>query len=151
MGCCCVRLERNRGWMGRLSTGVTGGEIGDSMKILRNSQAGLLVAAAVALGCMGVMAQQQTPATQPAQASQGQSSPAQRGEPKLKGESETAQSDQKIAVEVKVVNILASVRDKKGKTIGDLTKDDFVLTEDGKPQAIAYFAKESDLPLPVWT
>src|SRR5580693_3586304 len=67
------------------------------------------------------------------------------------GESEAApgapQSDQKIAVEVKVVNILASARDKKGKTIGDLTKDDFVLTEDGKPQAIAYFAKESDLPL----
>src|SRR5580692_10811525 len=67
------------------------------------------------------------------------------------GESEAApgapQSDQKIAVEVKVVSILASVRDKKGKTIGDLTKDDFNLTEDGKPQAIAYFAKESDLPL----
>jgi VWFA-related protein len=147
MGCCCVRLERNRGWMGRLSRGVTGGEIGDSMKILRNWRAGLLVAAAVALGCMGVMAQQPTPATQPAQASQGQSSPAQSGEPKLKGESETAQSDQKIAVEVKVVNILASVRDKKGKTIGDLTKDDFVLTEDGKSQAITYFARESDLPL----
>src|SRR6201999_3937195 len=33
------------------------------------------------------------------------------------------------------------------KTIADLSKDDFVLTEDGKPQAIAYFAKESDLPL----
>jgi VWFA-related protein len=59
----------------------------------------------------------------------------------------TAQADQKIAVEVKVVNILASVRDKKGKTIGDLSKDDFVLTEDGAPRAIAYFARTSDLPL----
>ncbi len=84
---------------------------------------------------------------QSSQAEQAQSGQAQAGEPKLKGQNETAQSDQKIAVEVKVVNILASVRDKKGKTIGDLSKDDFVLTEDGKPQAISYFARTSDLPL----
>ena len=112
---------------------------------------GLLVGFAIILCGVAVMAQQQSsPATQPAtqlQAGQGQSGQAQPGEPKLKGENEAAQSDQKISVEVKVVNILASVRDKKGKTIGDLTKDDFVLTEDGKPQEIAYFAKESDLPL----
>jgi VWFA-related protein len=120
------------------------------MKILRNWRVGLLVGAAVVLGGVGVMAQQQGSATQPAQpaqAARGQAAPTQSGEPKLKGEAETAQSDQKIAVEVKVVNVLASVRDKKGKTIADLTKDDFVLTEDGKPQAITYFAKESDLPL----
>ncbi|HUE42889.1 MAG TPA: VWA domain-containing protein [Candidatus Sulfotelmatobacter sp.] len=67
-------------------------------------------------------------------------------EPKLKGESDAA-SQQKIAVEVKVVNVLASVRDKHGKTIADLSKDDFVLTQDAKPQAITYFARESDLPL----
>jgi VWFA-related protein len=114
------------------------------MKILKHWRAGLLVGFAVALCGVAVMAQQQSsPATQPP----AQSSPAQSGEPKLKGENEAAQADQKISVEVKVVNILASVRDKKGKTIGDLTKDDFVLTEDGAPRAIAYFAKESDLPL----
>src|ERR1700722_15957781 len=118
---------------------------------------GLLVGFAVIWFGVAAMARQQAsqPATQPGAQSpqpvQGQSGQAQSGEPKLKGESEAApgapQSDQKIAVEVKVVNILASVRDKKGKTIGDLTKDDFVLTEDGAPRAIAYFAKESDLPL----
>jgi VWFA-related protein len=123
------------------------------MKSLENFRVGLLVVFAVVLSGVAVMAQQQgsQPATQTAaqspQAGQGQSGQGQSGEPKLKGESETAQSDQKIAVEVKVVNILASVRDKKGKTIGDLTKDDFALTEDGKPQAIAYFARTSDLPL----
>ena len=54
---------------------------------------------------------------------------------------------QKIAVEVKVVNVLATVRDKHGKTVSNLTKDDFTLAEDGKPQTITYFARESDLPL----
>jgi VWFA-related protein len=53
----------------------------------------------------------------------------------------------KIAVEVKTVSVLASVRDKHGKTISNLTKDDFILTEDGRPQTIDYFARESDLPL----
>src|SRR5271168_3934214 len=53
----------------------------------------------------------------------------------------------KIAVEVKAVSVLATVRDKKGKIVANLTKDDFELQEDGKPQTINYFVKESDLPL----
>jgi VWFA-related protein len=48
---------------------------------------------------------------------------------------------------VRVVNILASVRDKKGAMITGLTKDDFLLTEQGRPQTIQYFAREVDLPL----
>ncbi len=53
----------------------------------------------------------------------------------------------KIAVEVNTVSVLAAVRDKHGKAISTLTKDDFALTEDGHPQPIDYFARESDLPL----
>jgi VWFA-related protein len=53
----------------------------------------------------------------------------------------------KIAVEVKTVSVLATVRDKHGKTVSTLSKDDFTLTEDGHPQPIDYFARESDLPL----
>jgi VWFA-related protein len=52
-----------------------------------------------------------------------------------------------ISVDVKVVNVLASVRDKHGAVVRNLTKDDFVLEEDGRPQAIRYFTQESDLPL----
>ncbi len=48
---------------------------------------------------------------------------------------------------VKVVNLLATVRDKHGQIVNNLTKDDFKLEEDGRPQTIHYFAKESDLPL----
>jgi VWFA-related protein len=52
-----------------------------------------------------------------------------------------------VSVQVNVVNVLATVRDKKNKIVNDLTKDDFVLTEDGRTQEIHYFTKESDLPL----
>src|SRR5262249_8325413 len=52
-----------------------------------------------------------------------------------------------IAVDVKVVNVLATVRDKHGQIINNLSKDDFILQEDGRPQSIRYFSRESDLPL----
>src|SRR5208283_5317390 len=52
-----------------------------------------------------------------------------------------------ITVHVKVVNVLATVRDKKGAIVRNLTQDDFELKEDDRPQTIRYFAHETDLPL----
>ncbi|MCW5962918.1 MAG: VWA domain-containing protein [Bryobacterales bacterium] len=52
-----------------------------------------------------------------------------------------------ISMDVQVVNILASVRDRKGKFVSDLSKENFVLKEDGKPQEIRYFSAEANLPL----
>jgi VWFA-related protein len=49
--------------------------------------------------------------------------------------------------DVKVVNVLATVRTKGGDIVADLTKDDFLLTEDGRPQTIRYFSRETNLPL----
>lgn len=49
--------------------------------------------------------------------------------------------------DVKVVNVLASVRTKSGDIVSNLTKDDFVLMEDGRPQTIRYFSRETNLPL----
>ncbi|HXS98977.1 MAG TPA: VWA domain-containing protein [Candidatus Limnocylindrales bacterium] len=54
-----------------------------------------------------------------------------------------------ISVNVDVVNILASVRDKKGALIPNLEKKDFTVLEDGKPQEIKYFTRETDLPLTI--
>ena len=48
---------------------------------------------------------------------------------------------------MKVVNVFATVRDKKGQIEKDLKQDDFTIDEDGRPQTIRYFAKESNLPL----
>ena len=91
----------------------------------------------LALAVQDSRAQEKPPESPPAQP-QAQSQPAlkrpQEGQPT-------------IAVEVKTVSVLATVRDKHGKIISNLTKDDFQLDEDGRPQTINYFAHESDLPL----
>jgi VWFA-related protein len=49
--------------------------------------------------------------------------------------------------DVKVVSLLATVRDRSGAIVTNLTKDDFRLEEDGRPQTIRYFSRESGLPL----
>jgi|SRR5579872_1516510 len=52
-----------------------------------------------------------------------------------------------LKVNVNVVQLFYNVKDKKGGLIPNLTKDDFQISEDGKPQTIKYFAAESNLPL----
>jgi VWFA-related protein len=65
----------------------------------------------------------------------------------LAGQDKAAQDKPAISVDVKVVNVLATVRDKKGQIVANLGQDDFKLEEDGRPQTITYFARETDLPL----
>jgi len=57
--------------------------------------------------------------------------------------------DARFSTDVKLVNVLASVRDREDRIVKDLTKDEFVLQEDGHPQDIRYFTHESDLPLTI--
>jgi VWFA-related protein len=52
-----------------------------------------------------------------------------------------------LSVAAKLVNVPVVVRDKKGALIQTLTKDDFVLQVDGKPQTIRYFDQDRDIPL----
>src|SRR5579862_3607224 len=65
--------------------------------------------------------------------------------PALRGQEK--EPDKTFSTDVSVVNVFATVRDKKGGIVRDLTKDDFSLEEDGHPQTIRYFTKESNLPL----
>jgi len=61
-----------------------------------------------------------------------------------------APSDQDLQVfksQVNVVNLFFNVKDKHGMLIPNLTKDDFQVFEDGKPQTIKYFSAESNQPL----
>jgi VWFA-related protein len=58
-----------------------------------------------------------------------------------------AQETPTFTTDVKVVNVLATVRNKTGSLIGDLGKDEFALSEDGHPQTVRYFLRESNLPL----
>lgn len=57
------------------------------------------------------------------------------------------QSLETLKVQVNVVQLFFNVKDKKGALIPSQTKDDFELSEDGKPQSIKYFTAESNLPL----
>src|SRR5947209_20570030 len=65
----------------------------------------------------------------------------------LRAQAPTTQSKPDFSTDVKVVNVFATVRDKEGKIIRGLSKADFTLVEDGRPQNLQYFAQQSDLPL----
>jgi VWFA-related protein len=60
-----------------------------------------------------------------------------------------SQDQPTFSADVNVVSILTPVRDKSGRIVKDLNMDDFVLFEDGAPQKIRYFSRETDLPLTV--
>jgi VWFA-related protein len=55
--------------------------------------------------------------------------------------------DSTFSTSVKVVNVLATVRNAKGDLVHELTKDDFTLEEEGHPQTITYFSRDTNLPL----
>ena len=62
------------------------------------------------------------------------------------------QSNEKMptfSVDVKLVNVFATVLDQTGAPVGGLTKENFKIAEDGVPQKIAVFSKESELPLSI--
>lgn len=54
-----------------------------------------------------------------------------------------------LKVDVDLVNVLTSVRDKRGTLVPNLEKQDFTVLEDGKQQEIKYFTRETDLPLTI--
>jgi len=76
------------------------------------------------------------------------------GAPLLSGQQEAVppaaqQADEpaRISVDVTRVNMLFTVTDKKGRFVTDLAREDFEVVEGKKPQTIAEFTAESDLPL----
>ncbi len=58
-----------------------------------------------------------------------------------------AQEDKPLRLDVKLVSFFVNVADKTGAIVGGLTKEDFKITEDGRPQTIQVFERESEMPL----
>jgi len=52
-----------------------------------------------------------------------------------------------LHMDVKLVSIFVNVTDRNGALVGGLAHDDFRVSEDGRPQQIAVFEKQSELPL----
>ena len=55
--------------------------------------------------------------------------------------------EETITIDAALVNTHVSVRDRSGRSISGLTKDDFTLLDEGKEQPIIYFSQESNQPL----
>src|SRR5512140_818176 len=68
----------------------------------------------------------------------------QKGTPKAAA---PADDQSRITVDVTRVNLLYTVTDKKGRFVSDLTKNDFEIFENKRPQQILEFTAETDLPL----
>ena len=54
-----------------------------------------------------------------------------------------------VRVDVRLVNVVATVTDSRGRSISNLTADDFILEEDGKPQQITHFSQDQNVPVSV--
>jgi len=52
-----------------------------------------------------------------------------------------------LHVDVHLVSVFVNVTDKNGALVGGLAREDFAVTEDGRPQQIAVFERQSELPL----
>ncbi|HYA16646.1 MAG TPA: VWA domain-containing protein [Bryobacteraceae bacterium] len=60
-----------------------------------------------------------------------------------------AQDSPVIRVDVRLVRILATVKDANGGLVGSLEKSDFTVKDNGAPQEIAVFERQTDQPLSV--
>ena len=52
-------------------------------------------------------------------------------------------------IDVRLVRVLATVKDNYGQLVGNLTKEDFVVTDNGAPQELKLFEKHTAQPLSV--
>lgn len=92
----------------------------------------------------------------PPQLSEGGTAPAAalvRGRESSPQQTQQAQQDQVptsqqgLVVKTQVVNVFATVRDKKHSIISTLKQDDFKIYEDGVEQKVAFYSKEMNLPI----
>lgn len=79
----------------------------------------------------------------------GQNHPANQASPFDAPQAPREEPSTTFKVDVKLVNIFVTVQDPNGAPVADLTKESFEVLEDGTPQRIAVFDRESELPLSV--
>ncbi|PYR98810.1 MAG: hypothetical protein DMG12_21735 [Acidobacteria bacterium] len=54
-----------------------------------------------------------------------------------------------ISVDVRLVNVIATVTDDRGRYVGNLAAEDFFIEEDGRPQKVSHFSQDNDVPISV--
>jgi Ca-activated chloride channel homolog len=102
---------------------------------------------------MVVFGQSGSDGNNPAQAAPAQREPVPRppvaGSPAQKSAGPSRDTGATFKVNVKLVNVFATVVDQNGAPVGNLKKEDFKILEDGYPQEIAVFDRESQVPLSI--
>ena len=71
----------------------------------------------------------------------------QQPQPPPPNQQDTQQSQTGIKVQINLVDVLATVLNRRNKLVSDLTKEDFKIIDDNMPQEIRYFSRQSDIPL----
>jgi len=61
----------------------------------------------------------------------------------------SAQNPTTLRVDVRLVNVVATVTEASGKFVPNLTADDFTILEDGVPQKISHFSQDREVPVSV--
>src|SRR5438105_9695254 len=83
------------------------------------------------------------PISESAQQQQQQPQP----QPPPPNQQETQKSQTTLISVVNVVDVLATVLNRRNKLVPDLTQDDFKLLDENTPQTIRFFSRQSDIPL----
>jgi Ca-activated chloride channel homolog len=104
----------------------------------RNIVIPALVAAALLLPASAIRAQQAPASTKQQPAPPSAPPPGQQANP---------QTGQTFVKEVNLVDVLFTVLNRRNKLVPDLQEGDFKVFDEGKPQEIRYFSKQTDLPL----
>src|SRR4051812_4896925 len=107
----------------------------------------LLFALAALAPVCGAQQPSQTAASQTPQTQAAATQPSGAGQSQQSGEDQNP--TETLKVNVNVVQLFFNVKDKHGALMPNLTKNDFEISEDGKPQTIKYFTAESNLPLTI--
>ena len=105
----------------------------------RNTPIAALAAAVLLLPASAIRAQQ-APASSKQQ-------PAPPSPPPPPGQQANPQAGQTFVKEVNLVDVLFTVLNRRNKLVADLEESDFKVFDEGKPQEIRYFSKQTDLPL----
>ena len=106
----------------------------------RNTPIAALAAAVLLLPASTIRAQQA-----PASSKQQQAPPS--TPPPPPGQQGKPQTGQTFVKEVNLVDVLFTVLNRRNKLVPDLEESDFKIFDEGKPQEIRYFSKQTDLPL----
>jgi VWFA-related protein len=120
---------------------VTQKSSGSWRAVARRIFAALAVTAALAAVCAGALAQEQQSKPATAQTASSQASSTNPAPPAAQSQGPP------IKVNANLVTVYATVKDKHGKIIPNLGKDEFTLSEDGRPQTITYFVADTDVAL----